>query len=134
MDIQIGDNMPRKDFYMKKKQLPSKREIVPAAPSSTSKGRATFSDDFKRKAVARMRVEGQSITDLAVELGIRRNLLYKWADKIDKQAPDKPLRSPGRPAVAELSEVEQLRRDLARAQEELAILKKFDAYLTRLKK
>lgn len=119
---------------MKKKQLPSKREIIPAAGPSTSKARVTFTDDFKRKAVARMRVEGQSATDLADELGIRRNLLYKWADKIDKQDPGKPLRSPGRPAVVELNEVEQLRRDLARAQEELAILKKFDAYLTRLKK
>lgn len=119
---------------MKKKQLPSKREITPTAAPSTLKARATFTDDFKRKAVARMRVEGQSATDLADELGIRRNMLYKWAEKIDKQAPGMPLRSPGRPAVEELSEVEQLRRDLARAQEELAILKKFDAYLTRLKK
>ena len=119
---------------MKKKQLPSKREIIPASPASAPKSRATFTDDFKRNAVARMRAVGQNATDLAAELGIRRNLLYKWADKIDKQAPDKPLRSPGRPAVAELSEVAQLRRDLACAQEELAILKKFDAYLTRLKK
>lgn len=119
---------------MKKKQLPSKREITPAAGPSTLKARTTFSDDFKRKAVARMRVEGQSVTALSDELGIRRNLLYKWADKIDKQDPDKPLRSPGRPAVSELSEVEQLRRDLAQAQEGLAILKKFDAYLTHLKK
>jgi len=119
---------------MKKKQLRSKREITPASAPSTSKARATFTDDFKRKAVARMRVEGQSATDLADELGIRRNMLYKWAEKIDKQAPGTPLRSPGRPVINELSEVEQLRRDLARAQEELAILKKFDAYLTRLKK
>lgn len=119
---------------MEKKQLPSKREIIPVAGSLISRARATFTDDFKRKAVARMRVEGQSATGLADELGIRRNLLYKWADKIDKQDLGKPLRSPGRPAVAELSEVEQLRRDLARTQEELAILKKFDAYLTRLKK
>ena len=119
---------------MKKKQLPSKREIIPASPALAPKSRATFTDDFKRKAVARMRAEGQSATDLAVELGIRRNMLYKWADKIDKQSPGEILRSPGRPAADALSEVERLRRDLARAQEELAILKKFDAYLTRLKK
>ena len=50
------------------------------------------------------------------------------------ETPGEVFRSPGRPAAAELSEVEQLRRELARAQEELAILKKFDAYLTRLKK
>jgi len=119
---------------MKKKQLPSKREIVPASSEPAPKQRATFSDEFKREAVARLHSGKQSATDLAMELGIRRNLLYKWADKIEKQAPDKKLRSPGRPATSELSEVEQLRRELAKAQEELAILKKFDAYLTRLKK
>jgi transposase len=119
---------------MKKKQLPSKREIIPASLVSTPKPRATFTDEFKRKAVEKMRTEGQSATELAVELGIRRNMLYKWADKIDKQTPGELCRSPGRPAADALSEVERLRRDLARAQEELAILKKFDAYLTRLKK
>jgi len=119
---------------MKKKQLPSKREIVPVSSESVPKQRATFSDEFKREAVARLHSGKQSATDLAMELGIRRNLLYKWADRIENQAPDKKLRSPGRPATSELSEVEQLRRELAKAQEELAILKKFDAYLTRLKK
>jgi transposase len=119
---------------MKKKQLPSKREIVPASPESHPKPRATFSDQFKRDAVSRLRAGDQSGTDLAIELGIRRNQLYKWAKKLEEQSPGEVFRSPGRPAVAELSEVEQLRRDLASAQEELAILKKLDAYLTRLKK
>lgn len=119
---------------MNKKQLPSKREIVPTSPDSASKPRTAYTDEFKREAVARLRAGGQSATDLAVELGIRRNQLYKWSKKLDEQAPEEVFRSPGRPAISELSEVEQLRRDLANAQEELAILKKFDAYLTRLKK
>ena len=119
---------------MTNKQLPSKREIVPASTDSTPKRRATFSDEFKRQTVARLRSGEQSATDLAVELGIRRNLLYKWVDKVEKQAPDKKLRSPGRPPTSELSEVEQLRLKLAKAEQELDILKKFDAYLTRLKK
>jgi len=119
---------------MTNKQLPSKREIVPASSDSTPKQRATFSDEFKRQAVARLRSGEQSATDLAVELGIRRNLLYKWADKVEKQAPHQKLRSPGRPPTDELSEVEQLRLKLSKAEQELDILKKFDAYLTRLKK
>jgi len=119
---------------MTNKQLPSKREIVPASTDSTPKRRATFSDEFKRQTVARLRSGEQSATDLAVELGIRRNLLYKWVDKVAKQAPDKKLRSPGRPPTSELSEVEQLRLKLAKAEQELDILKKFDAYLTHLKK
>lgn len=119
---------------MKKKELPSKREIVPASPEPATKPRVRYSDKFKREAVARMRADGQNVSDLAVELGLRRNLLYKWAEKFDEQAPGEAFRTPGRPVAGELSEVEQLRRDLASAREELEILKKFDAYLTRLKK
>ena len=119
---------------MNKKQLPSKREIIPASPESATKSRATFTDAFKRDAVARLRAGNQSATDLAVELGLRRNQLYKWAKKLDEQSSDEALRSPGRPPAGNLSEVEQLRRELASAQEELAILKKLDAYLTLLKK
>ena len=119
---------------MNKKQLPSKREITPTSPESTSGSRTTYSDEFKRNAVARLRSGGQNATDLADELGIRRNQLYKWAKKFDEQGPDEAFRAPGRPPTDELNEVERLRRELAKAQEELAILKKFDAYLTRLKK
>jgi transposase len=119
---------------MKKKELPSKREIVPASPESAIKPRAKYSDEFKRDAVARMRADGQNVSDLAVELGLRRNQLYKWAKELDGQSPEQAFRSPGRPVSGELSEIEQLRRDLASAREELEILKKFDAYLTRLKK
>lgn len=117
-----------------KKQLPSKREIVPTSPESTPKTRKTFSDKFKRDAVTRLRAGGQTATALALELGIRRNQLYKWAEKFDELAPGEVFRSPGRPVGGELSEVEQLRRELAQAREDLAILKKLDAYLTRLGK
>ena len=119
---------------MKKTQLPSKREIVPTSTDAAAKARTVFTDDFKRKAVLRMRAGGQTVTDLAAELGVRRKLLYEWAKKFDEQSPGEPFRSPGRPQAGELSEVEQLRRDLANAREELAILKKLDAYLTRQKK
>jgi transposase len=119
---------------MNKKQLPSKREIIPTAPKAARKPRATFTDEFKRDAVARLNAGGQSATALAIELGIRRNMLYKWAGKLEEQSPGEEFRSPGRPVAGALSEVEQLRKDLASAQEELAILKKLDAYLTRLKK
>jgi transposase len=119
---------------MKKTQLPSKSEIVPTSTDAAPKTRTVFTDEFKREAVARLRAGEQTATDIALELGIRRNQLYKWAKKLDEQSPGEQFRSPGRPGAGELSEVEQLRRDLASAQEELAILKKLDAYLTRLKK
>jgi transposase len=119
---------------MNKKQLSSKREIIPVSPDASAKPRTVYTDEFKRLAVERLRAGLQNGTDLAIELGIRRQLLYKWAKKLDEQTPGETFRVPGRPVATALSEVEQLRKDLASAQEELAILKKFDAYLTRLKK
>jgi len=50
---------------MKKTQLPSKREIVPTSTDAAAKARTVFTDDFKRKAVLRMRAGGQTVTDLA---------------------------------------------------------------------
>jgi transposase len=119
---------------MKNKHLPPKASDDSSPLAAPGKPRARFTDEFKRTAVARLRQGEQNATTLAIELGIRRNQLYKWAKKIDEQGPDVPLRDPGRPPDSEESEVTRLRRELAEAKEELAILKKFDAYLTRLKK
>lgn len=119
---------------MKKKQLPSKREIIPASPELTPKSRAIFTDAFKCDAVARLRTGSQRAADLMVGLGLRRNPFYKWTKRPDVQSQEEALGSPGRPPAGNQSEIVQLRRDLASAQEELAILKKLDAYLTRLKK
>ena len=119
---------------MKNNRLPSQANDDQSSLAALGKPRAKFTDEFKRTAVSRLRQGDQNATSLAIELGIRPNQLYKWAKKIDEQGPDVLLREPGRPPVSEESEVTRLRRELAEAKEELAILKKFDAYLTRLKK
>ncbi|HEY0064979.1 MAG TPA: transposase, partial [Telluria sp.] len=93
--------------------------------------RAVYSDEFKRFVVLRLRMKEQTATDLAIELGIRRNQLYKWAKKFDDLGPAENFRSPGRPPIAECDELTQLRCKLAVLEEELEILKKFDAYSTR---
>jgi transposase len=98
------------------------------------KFRTVFSDEFKRAAVYQLRQREQSATALALELGIRRNQLYKWARQVDALGADEKLKTPGRPPQSDETEVARLRRQLARAEEELAILKKFDAYLTHLAK
>jgi transposase len=119
---------------MKNKDLPSPLDTGKTPVVSESVRPLRFSDEFKRSAVLRLRQGGQSATSLAVELGIRRNLLYKWAKKFDEQAPEVAFKSPGRPPASQESEIAELRRQLADANEELAILKKFDAYLTLLGK
>jgi transposase len=133
MDIQMRDNMPLKET-MKNKDL-AQKENGQLPPQVASRAAPTkFSDEFKRMAVARLRESGTNATLLALELGIRRNQLYKWAKSLDELAPGKCLKAPGRPLAGEESEVVRLRRELNEAQQELAVLKKFDAYLTRLKK
>jgi transposase len=119
---------------MKNKEIPAHAGDDSSSRVTSRKPRTSFTDEFKRTAVARLRQSEQNATTLAIELGIRRNQLYKWAKKIEEQGPGVPLRAPGRPPVSEESDVTRLRRELAEAKEELAILKKFDAYLTRLKK
>jgi transposase len=118
---------------MKNKHLPVPENKEPEPTAAVAAPRAKFTDEFKRMAVARLR-ETDNATQLALELGIRRNQLYKWAKMLDELEPGKILKTPGRPRVGEESEIARLRRELAKAQQELTVLKKFDAYLTRLKK
>ena len=119
---------------MKNKHLSVEAKGHPAETDQAPRSRAKFSDEFKRNAVSRMREDGVNASLLALELGVRRTLLYKWADAIDRAAPGSTLKSAGRPSNDDASEVVRLRRQLVKAEQELDVLKKFDAYLTRLKK
>ena len=105
-----------------------------AAAEQAPRLRAKFSHEFKQQAVLRLRQREQSAVDIALDLGIRRNQLYKWARKFEQLGPTQTFRMPGRPPAFEEGELVSLRRELSKTQEELAILKKFDAYLTRLAK
>lgn len=118
---------------MKPKKLPS---LKPGAPSGSAAkpGRKVFTDEFKRSAVEQLLKADTNATALALELGVRRNQLYKWAKAFDARGPGSGFVGPGRLPAAEESEVVRLRCELARAKEDLAILKKLDAYLTQLKK
>ncbi|HEU4376446.1 MAG TPA: transposase [Telluria sp.] len=116
-----------------KKNAIAKSRLEAGADVAVPGKRAKISNEFKHMAVQRMREGIISQTALAVELGIKRNQLYKWAKVLGDQLPGESFKNPGRPVAGEETEVEQLRRKLTAAEEELAILKKFDAYLTRRK-
>lgn len=94
--------------------------------------RRSFSSEFKQDAVARLKLTNNA-SALAVELGVRRNQLYKWEKQADAVSGGAKLRSPGRPPRADESEVERLRRENSRLETENAILKKAGAYLKGLK-
>jgi transposase len=98
----------------------------PPTPKVPGK-RKSFTSSFKIEAVARLKITS-NVTQLAEELGIRRNQLYKWQAQLDAGGPESMMKSPGRPPLVAESEVARLRRDNARMEIELAILKKAEAY------
>ena len=108
---------------------------IPAGTEpETPQRRAVYTKEFKLAAVARLKEKRQTATALALELGLRRNQLYKWANALEQNGAEGSFKPRGRKPASEESEVARLRRELASAQQEIAILKKFDAYLKQLKR
>jgi transposase len=70
--------------------------------------------------------------ELARELGIRRNQLYKWKEKTDKQG-SSAFPGPGRrlSSGTQTEEISKLKRELERVKEENEILKKAAAFFAR---
>lgn len=92
--------------------------------------RQRFTPEFKREAVRLLESGDKTAVDVALELGIRRNQLYKWQAQLKTQG-EASFRGPGRPPVSLESEVTRLKRELARVTEERDILKKAAAYFAR---
>ncbi len=86
----------------------------------------TFTKEFKLEAVRLLEEAGQPAAEIARELGIRRNQLYKWQQRIRAQG-DKLFGGRGRREGPE-DEVARLRREVAWLREERDILKKAAAY------
>ncbi|MFS2219091.1 transposase [Telluria sp. Tellsp104] len=95
-------------------------------------GRKSFTKAFKQEAVARLK-KTDNATALALELGVRRNLLYKWAEALEKAGAEKAFNGPGRPLAQDEDELTRLRRENERLKMENAILKKADAYFAKRK-
>jgi transposase-like protein len=96
------------------------------------KKRKVFSREFKLEAT-RMLEEGKKpASDLARELGIRRNQLYKWKETMDRQGGNAFPGSGRRSTTGtERGEKARLRRELAQVREENEILKKAAAFFAR---
>lgn len=65
-----------------KKSITTKQATIPAKPSRV---RTRFSKEFKLQAVELLELGQKNPTELAMELGIRRNQLYKWRDQLKSQ-------------------------------------------------
>lgn len=93
--------------------------------------RTRFTKEFKLEAVRLLELGEKPATQLALELGIRRNQLHKWQAQLRDQGPQQVFRGPGAKPLSEYSEVERLRRELKRVAEERDILKKAAAYFAK---
>jgi transposase len=84
--------------------------------------RKTFSKEFKLEAVRLLERSDKPAAELARELGVRRNQLYKWKEQLGTKGED-AFPGHGRRAPKD-DEITRLKRELERVKEERDILKK----------
>ena len=89
----------------------------------------TFSKEFKQEAVRLLETASKPAADLARELGVRRNQLYKWQEQLSLKGED-AFPGKGRRSGKD-DEIARLTRELERVKEERDILKKAALYFAR---
>ena len=83
----------------------------------------TYTREFKLEALRLMETSEKTAADVARELGLRRNQLYKWKEQMSKISKgDEPKR--GRPKKENQSETARLLAENRRLKEENEILKR----------
>jgi transposase len=92
--------------------------------------RVRYSKEFKTESVRLLDLGKKPAVELALELGIRRNQLYKWKEQLAGKG-KAAFAGPGRRPASQESEVARLKRELAKVTEERDILKKAVAYFAR---
>lgn len=90
--------------------------------------RRKYTEDFKREAVRLMETSGKSVAELARDLGINDNNLYRWRSRYGKQ--QQTVNSSGSMAEVE-AEVKRLQRKVEVLRQERDILKKAMSIVSR---
>lgn len=91
----------------------------------TSKRRPyqTYTKEFKLEALRLMAESDKPASEIAMQLGIRRNQLYKWKEQMEKKG-DVATSKRGWPKKEDQSETARLKAEVKRLKEENEILKK----------
>jgi len=92
-----------------------------------SEKRKKYSKEFKMEALKLAEKTG-NLSKVASDLGIRPNMLYLWKKELELR-PEKAFPGNGNPIEKELHD---LRKDKARLEEEVEILKKASGIFLRL--
>lgn len=88
-----------------------------------------YTKEFKLEALRLVDASDQPVTQVARELGLRQNQIYKWRKELENHG---KTAFPGKGHTAdEDSENARLRKELAEAKEEIEILKKAAAYFAK---
>ena len=88
----------------------------------------TYTKEFKLEAVRLMQTSDKPSSEIAAELGLRRNQLYKWKEQLEAKGDNAFAEKRGRPLKGNQSEVSTLRQENERLKEEIGILKKAAVY------
>lgn len=103
--------------------------------------RQRYGKEFKLAAVKLLQAGQKPGTLIAMELGIQRNLLYKWAETLKRHDGNTGtvFQGPGRNKLGKhhdplKAEISRLKCELARVTEERDILKKAEAYFAKVRK
>ena len=93
--------------------------------------RGRYPKAFKTEAVRLLELGEKPASELAMELGVKRTLLYRWRDQLKQKGDTAFDGRPGRPIKNQQSELTQLRQELKEVKEERDILKKAAAYFAK---
>lgn len=92
--------------------------------------RKRFTPEFKREAVRMLQSSGKAPADIARDLGIHRNQLYKWKEQFgnggSRPTADRQLRPDDGG-----DELTRLKRELERVKEERDVMRKAAAYFAK---
>jgi len=91
----------------------------------------TYTREFKIEAVKLMDESDRPSAEIANELGVRRNQLYKWKEQLSAKGDAAFSGKPGPKPKEQQSEMVKLKKENDRLREEVDILKKAAAYFAR---
>ena len=95
------------------------------------KRRGRYPKEFKIEAVRLLKEGGKPASEIAMQLDIKRTLLYRWRDQFNDEGDEAFTAGPGRPKAEQMSELSRLRQENKALKEERDILKKAAAYFAR---
>lgn len=95
------------------------------------RGPGRHTKEFKIEAIRLMSIGDKPVSEIAMELGVKRTLLYRWRDQAEEKGESAFPGNVGRPKNEHLSELDRLRKELKDITEERDILKKAAAYFAK---